>query len=151
MARLLEVTGLKTRFKTDSGMVHAVEDVSFHIDEGEILGLVGESGCGKSVTSFSILRLVAPPGRIAGGEISFRGTNLLSLSEPQMQKIRGNEISMIFQEPMTSLNPVFTIGDQIAEAIELHQKKSKKDAMTEVVRLLDEVQIPDAAKRVRDY
>src|SRR5687768_3377066 len=117
MAKLLEVTGLKTWFKTDDGMIRAVDDVTFHIDEGEILGLVGESGCGKSVTSLSILRLVAPPGRIAGGGIRFRGTDLLALSESQMQKIRGNEISMIFQEPMTSLNPVFTIGDQIAEAI----------------------------------
>jgi oligopeptide/dipeptide ABC transporter ATP-binding protein len=151
MPPLLEVQSLKTWFHTDDGVIRAVDDITFHIDEGEILGLVGESGCGKSVTSLSILRLVSPPGRVAGGRIVFKGTDLLKLSEKEMQKIRGNEISMIFQEPMTSLNPVFTVGDQIAEAIVLHQKKSKKDAMTEVVRLLDEVQIPDARRRAGDY
>jgi peptide/nickel transport system ATP-binding protein len=148
---LLDVRNLRTWFFTEDGIGRAVDDVSFRIDEGEILGLVGESGCGKSVTSLSIMRLVAAPGRISGGQILFRGTDLVQLPEPQMRKIRGNEISMIFQEPMTSLNPVFTVGDQIAEAIVLHQKKSRGDAMKEAVRLLDEVQMPDAGRRVHDY
>ena len=119
--RLLEVNDLKTYFDTDEGTVRAVDGVSFHIDRGETLAVVGESGSGKSVTSLSAMRLIpTPPGRIAGGEIIFEGRDLVKLSEPDMRKVRGNEISMIFQEPMTSLNPVYTVGDQIAEAIVLH-------------------------------
>jgi len=151
MPRLLDVQDLRTHFHTEDGVVRAVDEVTFHIEEGEVLGLVGESGCGKSVTSLSIMRLIAPPGRLAGGHIRFRDTDLAELSEPEMQKVRGNEIAMIFQEPMTSLNPVFTVGDQIAEAIMLHQNKDKRSAMAEAARLLTEVQIPDADKRVSDY
>ncbi|HEX6988196.1 MAG TPA: ATP-binding cassette domain-containing protein, partial [Bacillota bacterium] len=120
--RLLEIRGLKTYFRTEDGVVPAVDGVSMHINRGETLGVVGESGCGKSVTSLSVMRLVPnPPGEIVGGEILFEGENLLDKSEREMRRIRGNEIAMIFQEPMTSLNPVYTVGDQIAEAIELHQ------------------------------
>ena len=119
-APLLEVDGLKTHFFTRDGVVRAVDGVSFAIQPGETLALVGESGCGKSVTSLSILRLIAsPPGRTVAGAIRFNGRDLLGLSEPEMRKVRGNEISMIFQEPMTSLNPVFTVGNQIAEAVEI--------------------------------
>ena len=119
---LLQIKNLKTYFYTSDGVVKAVDDVSWEVDRGEVIGLVGESGCGKSVTALSILRLIPdPPGKIIGGEILFEGINLLSLSLEAIRKIRGNEISMIFQEPMTSLNPVFTIGAQIAEAIQLHQ------------------------------
>src|SRR5215467_10769288 len=122
MPTLLEVRGLQTQFVTDSGVVRAVDGVSFAIDAGRTLGMVGESGCGKSVTALSILRLIpAPPGRIVGGEIRYEGRNLLELPQAEMRRVRGNEIAMIFQEPMTSLNPVFTIGDQIGEAIRLHQ------------------------------
>ena len=128
--RILEVNDLKTYFGTDEGTVKAVDGVTFHIDRGETLAVVGESGSGKSVTSLSIMRLIAsPPGRIAGGEMLFEGQDLVTKSESQMRKIRGNDISMIFQEPMTSLNPVYTVGDQIAEAIQLHQHKSRKQAM----------------------
>jgi ABC-type dipeptide/oligopeptide/nickel transport system ATPase component len=120
--RLLDVKGLKTHFFTDEGVVRAVDGVDFHIDKGETLGIVGESGCGKSVTALSIMRLIPqPPGRIVEGQILYNGKNLLDLSAAQIRKIRGKEISMIFQEPMTSLNPVFTVGEQIAEAIRLHE------------------------------
>ena len=119
--RLLEVKGLKTHFFTDEGVVRAVDGIDLHINKGETLGVVGESGCGKSVTALSIMRLIpTPPGRIVEGSITYNGRNLLELSPSQMRKIRGKEISMIFQEPMTSLNPVFTCGEQIAEAIRLH-------------------------------
>jgi len=151
MAPLLDVQNLETQFQLEDGVVRAVDRVSFRVDAGETVGLVGESGCGKSVTALSIMRLVAAPGRVAGGRILFHGTDLLALREDEMRKIRGNEIAMIFQEPMTSLNPVFTIGDQIAEAIQLHQKKSRKEAMEEAAAMLDKVAIPDAHKRVRDY
>ncbi len=150
--RLLEVNDLKTYFDTDEGTVKAVDGVSFHIDKGETLGVVGESGSGKSVTSLSAMRLIPqPPGRFAGGEIKFEGQDLLKKSEREMRKIRGNEISMIFQEPMTSLNPVYTVGDQIAEAIVLHQNKSRNQAMKLATEMLDLVGIPEPAKRVRNY
>jgi oligopeptide/dipeptide ABC transporter ATP-binding protein len=150
--RLLEVNDLKTYFDTDEGTVKAVDGVSFHIDKGETLGVVGESGSGKSVTSLSAMRLIPqPPGRFAGGEIKFEGQDLLKKSEREMRKIRGNEISMIFQEPMTSLNPVYTVGDQIAEAIVLHQGKTKKQAMKMATEMLDLVGIPEPAKRVKNY
>ncbi|GAQ25851.1 ABC transporter ATP-binding protein [Tepidanaerobacter syntrophicus] len=149
---LVEVKNLKTYFFTEDGVVPAVDGVDFSIKEGETLGIVGESGCGKSVTSLSILRLVpSPPGKIVDGEILFRGENLLKKSESEMRKIRGNDISMIFQEPMTSLNPVFTVGEQIAEAIELHQGLDKKQAMDKAVEMLKLVGIPSAEKRVYDF
>ena len=149
---LIEVNNLKTYFDTDEGTVKAVDGVSFHIDRGETLAVVGESGSGKSVTSLSIMRLIAsPPGRIAEGEILFEGQNLVDKSEREMRRIRGNEISMIFQEPMTSLNPVYTVGDQIAEAIVLHQGKSYKQAMKMSVEMLDLVGIPEPGKRVHNY
>jgi len=150
--RILEVNDLKTYFDTDDGTVKAVDGVTFHINRGETLAVVGESGSGKSVTSLSIMRLIAqPPGRIAGGEIIFEGRDLVKLSEAQMRRIRGNDISMIFQEPMTSLNPVYTVGDQIAEAIVLHQNKSKRQAMKLAADMLDLVGIPEPGKRVYNY
>jgi len=150
--RLLDVRDLKTYFDTDEGTVKAVDGVSFHIDRGETLGVVGESGSGKSVTSLSTMRLIPqPPGRFAGGEILFEGEDLLKKSERDMRRIRGNEISMIFQEPMTSLNPVYTVGDQIAEAIVLHQGKTQKQAMMMATEMLDLVGIPEPGKRVKNY
>jgi oligopeptide/dipeptide ABC transporter ATP-binding protein len=148
---ILDVRNLQTHFLLEDGAVRAVDDVSFQVAPGETVGLVGESGCGKSVTALSIMRLVSHPGKIVAGRILFKGTDLLGLDERDMRRIRGNEIAMIFQEPMTSLNPVFTVGDQIAEAIVLHQKKSRKEALQEAARMLDKVAIPDATKRVRDY
>lgn len=149
---ILEVNDLKTYFGTDDGVVKAVDGVTFHIGRGETLAVVGESGSGKSVTSLSIMRLIAtPPGRIAGGEMLFEGKDLVKMSEAQMRKIRGNDISMIFQEPMTSLNPVYTVGDQIAEAIQLHQKKSRSQAMKLAAEMLDLVGIPEPGKRVHNY
>jgi oligopeptide/dipeptide ABC transporter ATP-binding protein len=150
--RLLEVTDLKTYFDTDEGVVKAVDGVSFHLDRGETLAVVGESGSGKSVTSLSVMRLIpTPPGRIASGQMLFEGQDLVGKSEREMRRIRGNEISMIFQEPMTSLNPVYTVGDQIAEAIVLHQGKSYRDAMKLSIEMLDLVGIPEPAKRVKNY
>ena len=150
--RLLDVVDLKTYFDTDEGTVKAVDGVSFHIDRGETLGVVGESGSGKSVTSLSTMRLIPqPPGRFAGGQILFEGEDLLKKSERDMRRIRGNEISMIFQEPMTSLNPVYTVGDQIAEAIVLHQGKTKQQAMKMATEMLDLVGIPEPGKRVKNY
>ena len=149
---LVEVKNLKTYFYTEDGIVPAVDGVDFQIQKGETLGIVGESGCGKSVTSLSLLRLVPnPPGKIVDGEMLFRGESLLKKSEAEMRKIRGNDISMIFQEPMTSLNPVFTIGEQIAEAIELHQGLSKKEAIDKAIEMLNLVGIPAAEKRVNDF
>jgi len=148
---LLEVDDLRIEFDTPEGKAWAVNGVSFHIREGETLGLVGESGCGKSLTALSILRLITPPGRIASGRVLFRGRDLLTVSEPEIRKVRGKEIALIFQEPVAALNPVFTVGDQIAEAIRVHNRVSKKDAMAEAVRLLKLVQIPDAERRVREY
>jgi oligopeptide/dipeptide ABC transporter ATP-binding protein len=152
MEKILEVKNLRTSFFSDEGEVKAVDDVSFDVFKGKTLGIVGESGCGKSVTSLSIMRLVPnPPGRIMGGEILYKGTNLLNLDAPAMRKIRGNQISMIFQEPMTSLNPVFTIGNQIVEAITLHQDLSKKEARNKAIEMLKLVGIPSPEKRVDDY
>jgi peptide/nickel transport system ATP-binding protein len=149
---VLEIDDLQTHFFTRKGLVRAVDGVSYTVGRGETLGVVGESGCGKSVTALSILRLVAdPPGRIVGGAIRFEGTDLLRLTEPQMQAIRGNDISMIFQEPMTSLNPVLTIGHQISETVMLHQGLSKRDALDRAVEMLGLVHIPDASSRVHDY
>src|SRR5467141_2344264 len=133
---LLQVRDLRTHFFTDDGVVKAVDGVSFSLEKGKVLGVVGESGCGKSVTALSILRLISPPGRIVSGEILFEGRNLVTLAEPEMRSIRGNNISMIFQEPMTSLNPVFTVGNQIGEAIMLHQKKTKREARQRSIELL---------------
>ncbi len=129
----------------------AVEGVSFHLDRGELLGLVGESGCGKSMTALSVMRLVAPPGKIVAGEILFEGKNLLQLSNAQMRDVRGNDIAMIFQDPMTSLNPVFTVGEQIAEALRLHRGLSRKEARAGAIEAMREVSIPDPALRADDY
>ncbi|MEI7875193.1 MAG: ABC transporter ATP-binding protein [Alphaproteobacteria bacterium] len=149
---ILEVDGLQTHFFTAVGTVRAVDGVSYALKSGETLGVVGESGCGKSVSALSVLRLVAnPPGRIVGGAIRFEGKNLLELSEPEMERIRGNEISMIFQEPMTSLNPLFTIGRQVSEAIALHQGLSRKEAMGRAVEMLRRVYIPEPERRVHAY
>ncbi|MEC9488170.1 MAG: ABC transporter ATP-binding protein, partial [Halanaerobium sp.] len=149
---LIEVRGLQTYFYTEDGVVKAVDGVDFEIYKGETLGVVGESGCGKSVTSLSIMRLIPnPPGKIVGGDILFEGDSLLKKSESEMRKIRGNDISMIFQEPMTSLNPVYTVGDQIAEAIILHQKVSKKEAIERAVEMLRKVGIPLPEQRVNEY
>ena len=150
--RILEVVDLKTYFDTDEGTVKAVDGVSFHLDRGETLAVVGESGSGKSVTSLSVMRLIpTPPGRIAGGQILFEGRDLVTKSEREMRTIRGNDISMIFQEPMTSLNPVYTVGDQIAEAIVLHQGKTYREAMKMAAEMLDLVGIPEPGKRVKNY
>jgi len=149
---ILQIRNLKTYFYTREGTVRAVDDVSYNVNGGETLGVVGESGCGKSVTALSILRLVPdPPGRIAGGEVVFEGTDLVKLSEHEMQRIRGNDISMIFQEPMTSLNPVLTIGNQIAETIMLHQRLSQKDALDKAIEMLRLVHIPEARARINEY
>jgi len=148
---LLEVKNLKTYFYTEDGVVKAVDGVDFYVKPGEVLGLVGESGCGKSVTSFSILRLVGVPGKIVDGEILFEGRNLLKLSEAEMVKMRGNRISMIFQQPQTSLNPVFRVGDQVAEVLQVHQGLSKEASWEKAVELLSLVGIPDAAKKALAY
>jgi peptide/nickel transport system ATP-binding protein/oligopeptide transport system ATP-binding protein len=151
MQHLLEVNNLQTHFKTRAGLVRAVDGISFYIDRGELLGLVGESGCGKSITALSIMRLISPPGQIANGEIIFDGKNLLKLSDAEMRQIRGDDIAMIFQDPMTSLNPVFTVGEQIAEALRLHRKLSRKAAKDAAIEAMREVAIPDPARRVDDY
>jgi oligopeptide/dipeptide ABC transporter ATP-binding protein len=149
---LLEIRNLKTCFYTEDGVVPAIENVSFSLDKGETIGIVGESGSGKSVTALSVMRLIPnPPGRIECGEIIFEGENLLEKRMDQMRGIRGNDIAMIFQEPMTSLNPVLTVGDQITEAIILHQKLSKQDAKDKSVHMLRLVGIPSPERRVNDY
>ncbi|MBT3314089.1 MAG: ABC transporter ATP-binding protein [Anaerolineae bacterium] len=148
---LLKVRNLKTYFFTADGVVKAVDGVDFDVNPGEILGLVGESGCGKSVTSFSILQLIDDPGRIVDGEIYFKGKNLLKLSEAEMVGMRGNLISMIFQQPQSSLNPVFTVGAQIAEVFEIHKDIKKQEAWDEAVKLLKLVGIPDAEKKAKSY
>jgi ABC-type dipeptide/oligopeptide/nickel transport system ATPase component len=147
-ARLLDVQHLKVTF---GGASAAVDDVSFHVAAGETLGLVGESGSGKSVTAFSILRLLQPPGRIVGGTVMFQGRDLLTLSEREMREVRGAGISLIFQEPMTALNPVMRVGDQIGEALLVHGRATRSEARAKAVELLEAVKIPDAARRVRDY
>ncbi|MGA1203549.1 MAG: ABC transporter ATP-binding protein, partial [Planctomycetota bacterium] len=149
---LLEIQDLRTHFHTDDGVAKAVDGVNYAIRPGETLGVVGESGCGKSVTAMSVMRLIPmPPGEIVSGRILFQGRDLLEASEAEMRQIRGNEISVIFQEPMTSLNPVFKVGHQIGEALILHQGLSKQEARQRTVDLLGKVGIPDPAKRVDEY
>lgn len=152
MSKLLEVKNLRTYFYTDDGVAKAVDDVSFALDKGETLGLVGESGCGKSVSALSVMRLIPdPPGKIVSGEILFKGKDILKVPEKEMQDIRGNDIGMIFQEPMTSLNPVFTCGNQIEEAVILHQKLSKEDAKVKAIEMLNLVGIPAPEQRYNEY
>lgn len=152
MAPLLDVRNLETQFKTQDGVVKAVNNVSFYVNRGETLGIVGESGSGKSVTSLSVMRLIPnPPGRITGGEVMFDGQDLLKLSEEAMRELRGNRIAMIFQDPMTSLNPVLTVGQQIIESLVLHLKLSQAEARARTVELLQMVGIPGAEKRVDEY
>jgi peptide/nickel transport system ATP-binding protein len=148
---LLDVRDLHTSFFTPQGEARAVDGISFSIDAGQTLGLVGESGCGKTMTALSILRLTPPSGRIVGGEIVFDGRNLLTLSETEMRRVRGNAIAMIFQEPMSSLNPVFTVGNQIAEAVRLHQGLSRHAAREQAIAMLKLVEIPEAERRVDEY
>jgi oligopeptide/dipeptide ABC transporter ATP-binding protein len=149
---VLSVDDLCVRFYTRDGVIRAVNDVSFYLKRGETLGIVGESGCGKSVMALSVMGLIPqPPGRIESGTINLEGRNLLSLSEREMRNVRGNEISMIFQEPMTSLNPVLKIGFQISESLMLHQKLSKKEAVEKTVEFLNLVRIPEAAQRMNEY
>jgi len=149
---LLSVDELRTHFFTQDGVTRAVDGVSFSLEEGDTLGIVGESGCGKSVTALSIMRLLPPKlGRTVGGRVVFEGKNLLDLSEAEMREIRGNRAAMIFQEPMTSLNPVLTIGDQIAEAVMIHQKVGSGEGMARAVEMLRLVRIPDAERRLKDY
>ncbi len=149
---LLEIRDLVTEFRTEHGVLRAVDHVSFSIPAGKTLGVVGESGCGKSVTALSVMRLIPdPPGRIANGTITYHGDDLLGLAEDAMRAIRGNKISMIFQEPMTSLNPVFTVGDQVAEAVRLHQRKSRKEALAVAIEMFELVGIPSPSERVHNY
>src|SRR6266852_3983584 len=148
---LLEVKNLRTSFFTEDGVVHAVDNVSFNVRAGEALALVGESGCGKSVTASSIMRLVSRPGKINGGQVRFKGKDLASLSEREMRHVRGNDIAMVFQEPMTSLNPVFKIGAQVSEAIRIHRDVSKREAWRMAGEMLELVSIPDPIKRLDDY
>ena len=152
MKELLRVKDLKTYFFTHEGTVKAVDGINLKVSKGETLGLVGESGCGKSVTALSIMRLIpSPPGKIVGGKIHFEGKNLLELNEKEMRKIRGRKISMIFQEPMTSLDPMFTIGDEIAEVIRLHQGLKKDEARKKAIESLKTVGMPDPEKRINEY
>jgi oligopeptide/dipeptide ABC transporter ATP-binding protein len=151
MPHLLEVENLETHFPTRAGLVKAVNDVSFHISEGEMLGLVGESGCGKSITALSVMRLISAPGRIAAGSITFKGEELTTATTNRMREIRGNDIAMIFQDPMTSLNPVFTVGEQIAEALRLHRRLDKKQARSAAIDAMREVSIPSPETRANDY
>jgi len=152
MAPLLQVRDLKTHFFTDDGVVKAVDGISYDVQPGEIVGLVGESGCGKTVSALSILRLIPdPPGKIVGGEIIFEGDDLLKANEKEIRHIRGNRIAMIFQEPMTSLNPVLTIGRQITESLELHLKMDRRSANKRAIELMEMVGIPEAKARIADY
>jgi oligopeptide transport system ATP-binding protein len=152
MAPLSDVRNLETQFKTQDGVVKAVNNVSFYVNRSETLGIVGESGSGKSVTSLSLMRLIpSPPGKITGGQIWFDGQDLLTLSEDKMRELRGNRIAMIFQDPMTSLNPVLTIGQQIVESLILHLKLSAKEAQARAIELLNMVGIPGSARRINEY
>ena len=152
MVPLLEVKGLGVEFQTRGGTAHVLEDIQLHIQRGETLGLVGESGCGKSITTLALMRLIPqPPGRITSGQILFDGQDLLQLPEAQMRRVRGNRISMIFQEPMTSLNPAYSVGDQITESVRLHQGLNAKDGLARAVEMLEAVGIPDALRRVHEY
>jgi peptide/nickel transport system ATP-binding protein len=149
---LLEIRGLKTWFSTDDGMVRAVDGVDLHIDRGETVGVVGESGCGKTVTARSVLKLIdMPPGRFEGGQILWRGRDLIPLAATEMDKIRSREIAIVFQEPMTSLNPVYTVGDQIAEVVRQHERLSRRQAIDRAIEMLQLVNIPDPKGRVHDY
>jgi oligopeptide/dipeptide ABC transporter ATP-binding protein len=149
---LLQIEDLQTHFLTEAGVVRAVDGVNLTVHKGETLGIVGESGCGKSVTALSVLRLIPdPPGKIVAGRIQLGGRDLLKLREDDMRKVRGAQISMIFQEPMTSLNPVFTVGDQIAEGIKLHQGLSKRESWNKAIEMVRLVRIPDAERRVKEY
>jgi peptide/nickel transport system ATP-binding protein len=149
---LLEIRGLKTHFATDDGMVHAVDGVDLTLDRGETLGVVGESGCGKTVTALSVLKLIAmPPGQIVEGEIRWQGRDLIPLGKEQMRRIRSKEIGMVFQEPMTSLNPVYTVGEQIAEVVRLHEGLGRRAAREKVVEMLRLVRIPNPERRAHDY
>lgn len=148
---LLEIRHLKTYFYSDEGVVRAVDDVSLNIGREEVLGVVGESGCGKSTLALSILRLIRPPGKIVGGEIIFDGNDLLKLSEEEMRKIRGAKISMVFQDPTSCLNPVFTVGSQIEEAVILHQKLKGKERLAKVIEMLRKVRIPSPEERYKNY
>ncbi|HEY1325340.1 MAG TPA: ABC transporter ATP-binding protein [Casimicrobiaceae bacterium] len=149
---LLEIRGLRTHFATDDGMVHAVDGVDLAIDAGETLGVVGESGCGKSVTAYSVMRLLPiPPARIVAGEILWRGTDLLALDDEAMRAIRAREIAMVFQEPMTSLNPVYSVGEQIAEVVRLQQRVGRRAALARAVEMLALVHIPHPARRATEY
>ena len=152
MAKLLEISNLTTHFFTQDGVVKAVDGIDYDLEEGEVLGVVGESGCGKSVHALSIMRLVpSPPGRTIAGEVVFEGEDLLKMDDAEMRNIRGNRIAMVFQEPMTSLNPVLTIGRQLTETLELHQKMNKQQAKSRAAELLQTVGISDAARRLVDY
>ncbi|VEF49664.1 oligopeptide/dipeptide ABC transporter ATPase subunit [Bacillus freudenreichii] len=151
MTKLLEVNNLRVQFKTESGEVNSVKGMSFSVERGETVAIVGESGCGKSMTSLSILGLIPSPGKVIGGTINFEGQNLLKLDKKSIRKIRGNEISMIFQEPMTSLNPVFTIGNQMSETFRVHEKISKKEAIQRSIEMLDAVGIPNPEKIVSSF
>jgi len=149
---MLEIKGLKTHFKTDDGWLHAVDGVDMHIDAGETLGVVGESGCGKSVTAKTVLKLIdMPPGKIVAGQVLWKGRDLVPLGADEMRKIRAKEIAIIFQEPMTSLNPVYTVGEQIAESVRLHDQVSRAEAMNRAVEMLRLVHIPTPERRVKDY
>ncbi len=152
MATLLQVKGLRTQFFTQDGVVHAVNGISYDLEEGETLGIVGESGCGKSVGVMSVLRLIPqPPGRIVGGEVMFGGRDLLKIDEAEMRQVRGHKIAMVFQDPMTSLNPVLTINQQVSEALQLHLGMDKAQARRRTIELLEMVNIPNAAERIDDY
>jgi len=151
MSALLAVNDLRTQFRTRAGVVRSVDGVSFEIRKGELLGLVGESGCGKSITALSIMGLVAEPGKIVVGSIEFKGEDLTKATSQRMRAIRGNDIAMIFQDPMTSLNPVYTVGEQIAEALRLHRKLDRKAARSAAIEAMREVSIPSPERRVDDY
>lgn len=152
MAKLLEVKGLRTQFFTQDGVVHAVNGISYDLNEGETLGIVGESGCGKTVSVLSVMRLIPqPPGKIVGGDVWFDGRNIMDLREDEVRQVRGNRIAMIFQDPMTSLNPVLTVGTQVGEALQLHMGMDRAQARRRTIELLQMVNIPEAADRVDDY